>query len=157
MHDHSNLINRFYSAFSERDADTMAASYTEDAHFSDPVFPDLRGPQVGAMWKMLCGQASDLKVEHSGVSADASSGRAQWQAWYTFSATGRSVHNQITARFEFRDGLICRHVDTFPLWRWTRMALGPVGTALGWSPMVQNKLRAQAAKGLAIYQRKLDA
>ena len=39
-------------------------------------------------------------------------------ATYTFSATGRTVVNRIRARFDFRDGKIVRHVDSFDLWRW---------------------------------------
>ena len=59
-----------------------------------------------------------------------------------------TVHNIIDAEFEFRDGLILRHKDTFDLWRWTRQALGATGVLLGWTPMVQNKVRAQGGGGL---------
>ena len=45
--------------------------------------------------------------------------------------TGRPVHNIIDAQFTFRDGLIVTHIDTFNLWRWSRMALGPKAVALG--------------------------
>ena len=48
------LIDRFYEAFARQDGETMAACYTADAHFHDPVFQDLHGPEVGAMWRMLC-------------------------------------------------------------------------------------------------------
>jgi hypothetical protein len=87
-------------------------------------------------------------VEASGIEADDTTGRAHWDAWYTFSATGRSVHNIIDARFEFADGLIRRHTDTFDLWRWSRLALGPSGLFLGWSPLVQNTIRDRARRGL---------
>jgi ketosteroid isomerase-like protein len=138
------LIDRFYEAFGRRDAETMAACYAPDATFSDPVFQNLRGAEVPSMWRMLCEGATDLKVVHSEVRADGDRGSAHWDADYTFSATGRPVHNEIDASFAFRDGLIAEHVDRFDLWKWTRQALGPVGLALGWSPPVQNKVRAQA-------------
>ncbi|MOA55161.1 hypothetical protein D3C78_1789040 [compost metagenome] len=51
-----------------------------------------------------------------------------------------------------RDGLICQHDDTFDLWRWSRQALGVPGMLLGWSPLVQNKVRLQAFKGLRAFQ-----
>ena len=54
----------------------------------------------------------------------------------------------IDARFEFADGLIRRHTDTFDLWRWSRLALGPSGLFLGWSPLVQNTIRDRARRGL---------
>jgi hypothetical protein len=58
------------------------------------------------------------------------------------------VHNIIDATFTFRDGKIVRHVDRFDLWRWAGMALGVTGKLLGWTPIVQGKIRAQAAQGL---------
>ncbi|HND34234.1 MAG TPA: nuclear transport factor 2 family protein, partial [Myxococcota bacterium] len=67
------------------------------------------------------------------------------------SATGRKVHNIIDAEFEFKDGKILRHRDTFDFWAWSRQALGPAGWVAGWSSVLQNKVRAQAAKGLSIW------
>jgi hypothetical protein len=95
-----------------------------------------------------------LTVEYSGVSADDTTGRAHWEARYDFSATGRKVHNVIDARFEFADGKIIRHADTFDLWRWAGMALGPKGKLLGWLPPVQNAIRKTAMKGLDAFEAK---
>ena len=151
MHPNEALLRRFYESFARLDGEAMAACYAPDVRFSDPVFPDLQGDRAGAMWKMLTGRAKDLKVEASGFRADDRTGEAHWEAWYSFSATGRKVHNIIDARFEFRDGLIVRHDDTFDFWRWSRQALGVPGVLLGWSPMLRNKVRAQAAKGLDLF------
>ncbi len=142
------LIDRFYTAFAARDHAAMAACYGPDPSFSDPVFQDLRGDEVTAMWRMLCTRGTDLELEHSDVRTDGDRGSAHWDAHYTFSATGRHVHNSIDAGFVFADGLIAEHRDRFSLWRWSRQALGPVGLALGWSPPVQNKVRAQARESL---------
>lgn len=142
------LINRFYEAFERRDHDAMAACCTADARFSDPVFPDLRGNEARAMWRMFCQRGQDLEVRHSRVEADAERGSGHWDADYTFSGTGRRVHNEIDSSFRFEDGLIAEHTDSFSLWRWTRQALGPAGVLLGWSPPVQNKVRAQARQTL---------
>ena len=146
----ADTIRRFYTAFQQLDGEAMAACYTPGARFSDPVFPDLRGPEVGAMWRMLCKRAKAFSLEFSEVSATGAQGQAHWEAHYVFSATGRTVHNIIDARFDFdEEGRILRHVDHFDLWRWTRQALGPAGVLLGWSGLVQGKVRAQAAQGLA--------
>ena len=145
--ENQTLIERFYRAFQQRDGAAMAACYHANARFRDPVF-ELEGARVGAMWRMLTSRGADLRVEFANVSADAAEGRADWQAWYTFSATGRQVHNVINARFRFAEGLIIEHVDTFDFWRWSRQALGPVGTLLGWSPMIRNKVRSEAARAL---------
>jgi ketosteroid isomerase-like protein len=144
-------IEQFYRAFQNRDGATMAACYTPDAHFRDPVF-ELHGDAIGAMWRMLCERGKDLRLEFSNVQASGDSGSADWQAWYSFSKTGRKVHNIIEAGFRFRDGLICEHVDNFSFWRWSRQALGPAGLLLGWTPLIRNKVRAEAAKGLAAFR-----
>lgn len=151
---HRALIDRFYTAFAARDGAAMAACYADDATFSDPVFTDLRGRDVGDMWRMLTSRAADLRIAHSAVTATDAAGAAHWEAWYTFSATGRSVHNVIDAAFTFRDGRIATHVDTFGLYRWARQALGPTGLLLGWTPMVQGKVRGQAMDGLRKWQAK---
>ncbi len=152
MSANEELIRRFYAAFQQRDAATMAACYGPDVRFSDPVFTDLRGAQAGLMWKMLCERGKDLRIEFRDVRADATTGSAHWDAWYTFSATGRKVHNVIDATFEFRDGRIVSHTDRFDLYRWWRQALGPVGLVLGWSPLVRNKVRKSAASALAAWE-----
>jgi ketosteroid isomerase-like protein len=145
------LIDRFYSAFARRDHGEMAACYAEDAHFSDPVFQDLYGDEVRAMWRMLCERGLDLELRHSHVEAGDETGSAHWEADYTFSGTGRQVHNEIDATFVFRDGLIAEHTDRFGLWKWARQALGPVGLIAGWSPPVQGRIRAQARENLRAF------
>lgn len=153
MSDNRALIERFYEAFARRDGAAMAACYTPDATFRDPVF-NLHGERVGLMWRMLTERGKDLRIEHSNVVADEASGSADWQAWYGFSKTGRKVHNIIRARFRFSGGLIIEHIDDFDFWRWSRQALGPAGLVLGWTPMLREKIRVEAAKGLDAYAKK---
>lgn len=147
MHANAQLIEKFYRAFQKNDGAAMAACYHPDVHFSDPAFPDLHGARAGNMWKMLTGRAKDLRIEFRDVVADDTTGSAHWEAWYTFS-TGNKVHNVIDARFEFRDGLIVRHVDRFDFGRWAGQALGFMGRLLGGTSMLQKKVQATAAKGL---------
>ena len=147
-------IESFYKAFSVRDAEGMIACYHPQVTFRDPVFLELDSAHVRGMWRMLCERGKDLKVEASGIEASGDSGKAHWEAWYSFSATNRKVHNVIDATFKFKDGLIIRHEDSFGFWRWTRMALGPAGVLLGWTPPIQGKIRKTAAKGLAEFMAK---
>jgi ketosteroid isomerase-like protein len=151
MSDGPALLTRFYRAFGARDADAMAACYTPDVHFSDPVFPDLRGARAGAMWRMLCSRATDLRIAFEDPVVIDHEGAVHWEAWYTYSATRRPVHNIIEARFTLRDGLIAEHRDSFTLYRWARQALGLTGMLLGWSPPVQRAIRDQAATALDRY------
>ncbi|MBZ4419252.1 nuclear transport factor 2 family protein [Myxococcus sp. RHSTA-1-4] len=153
MHPHSQLISDFYSAFQRRDAKAMAACYHPDVEFTDEAFVGLRYAQVTAMWSMLCERGKDLELTFRDVQADDRTGRAHWDARYTFSTTGRKVLNRIDAEFEFRDGKIVRHRDHFDFWAWSRQALGPVGLVLGWSPMLRNKVRATARASLDKYMK----
>jgi ketosteroid isomerase-like protein len=153
MHPNAALIERFYASFAARDAAGMQACYHPEIVFSDPAFGELREAQPGAMWAMLCERGKDLRVTASDIHADDERGRAHWDARYTFSQTRRPVVNHIDAEFVFRDGLIVRHTDTFNFWAWARQALGPAGLLLGWSPMLQRKVRDTARAGLAKYMR----
>jgi ketosteroid isomerase-like protein len=126
----------------------MEDCYAENATFRDQVF-DLTGrADIGAMWKMLIERGTDLEIEVSDVVEDETSGSAHWEATYTFTTTGKKVHNVIDASMRIEDGLIVEHRDRFDFWRWSRQALGPVGWVLGWSPVVRGKVQAQARKGL---------
>jgi len=148
MNANEKLIMKFYSAFQQKDFLVMQSCYHNDATFSDPVFQNLNGKEVKAMWEMLLTSSKDLRIEFNNIHAHEQSGSAHWEAWYSFSRTGRQVHNIIGATFEFRDGLIYKHRDHFSFWRWSRQALGRNGTLLGWTPVVRNKVRAVARKSL---------
>jgi ketosteroid isomerase-like protein len=153
MHPNASLIETFYTSFQKRDAEGMIACYHPDVRFSDPVFRDLEGPRAGAMWRMLCARAKEFSLEFRDVKADDRTGSAHWEARYLFSGTGRHVHNIIDAKFELRDGKISRHDDTFDLWRWAGMALGPKGKLLGWLPPIQSAIRKKAMGGLDEFER----
>jgi SnoaL-like domain len=127
----------------------MAGCYTPDARFSDPVFTALEGTQVAAMWRMLCLRATDLRITFRDVVVTEISGSAHWEAWYTYSATRRPVHNVISATFRLRDGLITEHRDRFDVYRWARQALGTPGVLLGWTPFMRRAIQRRAAQALA--------
>lgn len=126
----------------------MAAAYSDDAVFRDPVFGELSADEARAMWRMFATSGNEIVVDFSDVEANDVDGSAKWAAQYVFPKTGRKVHNKILASFKFRDGLIVRHEDSFSLYRWSTMALGPLGFALGWSPMVKSQVRTQAKRQL---------
>jgi SnoaL-like domain len=146
-------IQSFYDAFVHLDGGVMERCYAEESRFDDEVF-SLRGQrEIGSMWRMLCdatrakGQAV-WRLEVSAVTERS----AHWEATYRFSATGRMVTNIIEASFEFdAAGRIARHTDRFDFWRWSRQALGLPGLLLGWTPILRNKVRAQAAANLKAY------
>ena len=149
MASNTDTIERFYRTFQLRDHEAMAECYHPSIHFSDPMFSDLRGSEVAAMWHMLCERATDLDVTLNGVTDEGDGSlSAQWEARYPFGRKARSIHNKIDARFVFEDGKIIEHVDEFSLWRWTRMAFGVPALLTGWTGSVQAKVRARAARSL---------
>ena len=150
MTDHEKLLDRFYSSLQKKDHAGMIACYHPEIHFTDEVF-DLHGKSAGAMWHMLCSRGQDLRVVYRSISADETAGRAEWEADYTFSKSGRRVHNAISAAFEFRDGQMIRHRDTFDFWKWTRMALGVPGVFLGWSSWMRRQVSWSARQSLEAF------
>lgn len=140
-----NVITQFYTAFTNLDPETMAQCYHDNIHFEDPAFGVLKGEQVRDMWRMLCSsqKGKDFKVEFSNVSFENEKGSAHWEARYTFSKTGRKVHNKIDAYFEFENGKIIKHIDTFNLHKWSGQALGFKGKLLGGTSFFKKKLQSQ--------------
>jgi ketosteroid isomerase-like protein len=150
--DNAKLIRDLYEAMDRHDGDAMARLYAPDARFEDPAFGELTGAEAGDMWRMLTGRAEDLRVELAEHAAEGDAGTARWIATYPF-RTGRPVTNDIRAEFRFRDGRIVEHRDSFSFWRWSRQALGPVGLALGWTPLLRAAVRKRARSDLADFRR----
>ena len=126
----------------------MQDCYADTATFSDEVFQNLNSAEVKAMWEMLCRRGKDLQIRFQNVSADETSGSAEWIANYTFSQTGNKVENRIKANFEFENGKIVKHVDEFDFYKWSSQALGFTGKLLGWTSFLKNKVRQTAMKSL---------
>lgn len=149
----SDVVSRFYDAFSNLDADTMCACYHEEATFYDHGFGHLDVDRVRGMWQMLISsqRGKDFRISYSDVSIDGATGSARWEAHYTFSKTGRKVHNIIQTEMEFAEGRIIKHIDHFDLHRWAGQALGLPGKLIGWTPYFKRKLQQQTSAALDHY------
>ena len=145
------IARSFYEAFKARDGDSMAALYSDNIQFSDPVFPELKAEQAKNMWRMLCGQAKDLQVEYEIILAKENKVHVAWIATYTFSKTHNLVVNHVRAELTIENSKIVSHQDSFDFWKWSRQALGPLGLFLGWTPFLKKKVQAQAATSLQIF------
>lgn len=137
------LIEKFYVAFSNGDAEGMVSCYHNEVTFTDPAFGTLQGDRAKAMWRMLLSNtASDLTVHYFDIEANGDRGSAKWLAKYFFGPKRRLVINEVSATFTFKDGKIFTHVDDFDMWRWTRQALGMAGTFMGWTGYMRGKVQA---------------
>lgn len=123
----------------------MVSCYHIEVEFTDPAFGHLTGRHAGNMWRMLCRSQKDkgFQLNFGNIFSDGTHATADWEARYVFSRTGRRVHNQIKASFEFRDGLIWRHTDHFSLYNWSKQAFGATGLLIGWTPFFRKKLQHQ--------------
>jgi ketosteroid isomerase-like protein len=129
----------------------MAALYAPDATFEDPAFGRLTGDEPGLMWRMLTERGEDLAVQLVDHTVEGDRGSAHWLADYTFTQTGRRVHNDVRATFALRDGLIAEHHDEFSFHAWSRQALGAPGLLLGWTPVLRGAVRKKARAQLEAY------
>ncbi|MEO8073446.1 MAG: nuclear transport factor 2 family protein [Acidobacteriota bacterium] len=153
--ENERIIKHFYQSFAANNADEMIACYHDEIEFSDPAFGLLKGEDAKNMWKMLVERGKgEIKIGYENISADSDKGSADWTAKYIFSKTGRKVFNRIHAEFEFKDGKIFRHTDSFDMWKWSKQALGLSGYLLGWSSFMQNKIRQNAGESLRNYSEK---
>lgn len=146
MSEHSP-VHRLYAAFEAGDADGMQDCYAEDATFRDEVFELHGAERIGGMWRMLLERGDDLRITVTELHADERTGRATWQAEYTF-GRDRRVHNTVEATFRLADGLIVEHVDRFDFWRWSRQALGTAGLLAGWTPFLRSRVQRSAGRSL---------
>lgn len=144
-------IERLYTALQSLDAETMMSCYHPEATFKDPVFDLSSKNEIEGMWTMLCKGAKEFEFHFDQVWADEETGKARLKAKYLFSKTNRMVHNNINARFRFKDGLIIEHIDSFDFWKWSRQALGTPGLLLGWSSFLQKKVQRQAFNNMKAY------
>lgn len=146
----SAIIQSFYQAFANHDAEKMVSYYSNDIEFTDPAFGTLKGERAKNMWRMLLKSQKGKKFDivFSDVNEDGSNGSAHWEAKYNFSQTGRDVHNKIDASFIIKDGKIVKHVDQFNTRKWASQAIGLKGWLLGGTSFFQKKLNARTNKML---------
>jgi hypothetical protein len=154
---HEQVIEEFYSGFADSNSVTMNSCYHHDVVFQDPVFGILEGNDARDMWEMLIEKSQgQLEIRFSNIKSPSAKGSANWKVNYIFKSTNRPVRNSIYAEFEFKDGLILKHTDTFDLYEWSKQALGIRGYLLGWMPFYKIKIQQKALESLRSFQKKKE-
>ncbi len=148
------LITHFYTCFKNKDYAGMQNCYAHNASFNDEVFKNLNAKQVKAMWQMLIINGKDLKLEFKNIVATNAIVTAHWDAYYTFSKTGKKVINKIDARFIIENGKIIEHTDSFNFYNWAKQALGVTGLLFGGTTFIKNKVKQSAASSLNSFMMK---
>lgn len=157
MKTNHELINTFFTAFNNLDAENMMLCYHPMSTFTDPVFGELTHQETVVMWGMLCENAVSFSLTFEVVRVDDDETMVNWVAHYLFTQTGRTVTNKVTSFFELDAGLIINQKDYFSLWKWSRTAFGVTGFLLGWSPIMKKTIRAKSLGKLKRYQSKYSA
>jgi len=139
------IITDFYKAFQQLDAEKMVSHYDEHVTFSDPAFGTLHGDHAKNMWRMLVEsqKGKNFIVRFSNIHEQDDTVLADWEAEYTFSQTGRKIHNIINAKFTLKEGKIITHHDHFNLHQWAKQALGFKGFLIGNTAFFKKKLQGQ--------------
>lgn len=124
-HANAELLQRLFTGLMLHDHEKMATCYHEQATFTDIAF-DLRGSKaIHTMWHMI--SETDLRATFRVTQANDQSGTVKLVDDYTFSSTGRPVHNVIESHFRFKDGLIKEQQDSCDARLWGATALGGLG------------------------------
>ncbi|WP_214227109.1 nuclear transport factor 2 family protein [Pedobacter sp. B4-66] len=151
MTTNEELIRHFYTSFQNKDIKAMQNCYADNATFSDPVFSNLDANQVRAMWAMLIKSGKDMRIEFKNISGNETGGSAEWDAYYTFSATGNKVINRVKASFLIENGKIIKHTDDFNFHTWAKQSLGFTGLVLGWTGFLRNKISTKEKENLEAF------
>ncbi|TNE51262.1 MAG: nuclear transport factor 2 family protein [Deltaproteobacteria bacterium] len=126
----AETVTKFYKAMQEGDFDTIMSLYHPDAEFSDPAFPGIKGDKLEGMWKLITNAEPDIKFRDVKANDDGTV-TGHWDADYEL-LKGNPIHNQIDSKFEFKDGKIIKHTDSFNFSKWADQAFpGILGKAIG--------------------------
>lgn len=149
--ENSKIISSFYSSFKNKDAKAMTLNYHDSILFYDPAFGYLKSERAKAMWEMICENGDDLLVVFSNIKSKDKTGKAHWEADYTFTATNKEIHNVIDASFVFKDGKIIEHIDNFDFKLWSKQAFGLFGKTIGQTKFFHKRFTKKANKILDKY------
>ncbi|SFC30048.1 Ketosteroid isomerase-related protein [Algibacter lectus] len=153
--DNKEIIEKFYTSFSNGNFEGMLECYHKDVVFEDAVFGRLEGESAFKMWEMLLSQKKgDTKISFNNIEANAETGKANWVAEYFYGEKKRKVINEVSTAFKFKDGKIIEHFDTFDLWKWTKQAMGTPGYLLGWTSYMKSKIQQTTNKRLDAFMNK---
>ena len=135
----------------------MLHCYHTDVVFEDPAFGELKGEKAHNMWRMLLSNPeANTKIKITHIQQTENQVVCHWTADYIFGKKKRPIHNVVESTFTFDGNKIIEHRDTFNLHKWLSQAFGFIGTMLGWSSYMQNKVRKQSNYYLNTYVASCD-
>jgi len=147
----SNVIERFFDAYTRMNIKDMEACLHPEYHLSDIGF-DIKGKRGWAMWAMFCNNQSTNKLavaEYKVGEVTEERGSADYRVTYLLD--GRPIDNPIHSEFQLKDGLIIRQIDTCDFQNWAVQAKGFLGWLLCGTDFFKNKVKQTAEQRLSDY------
>lgn len=147
MSKEAQIVKEFYKALSKGDYQKVNSLYHDDAKYRDEIF-DLRGKEINALWYTATRPEMNLIAHCKSLKVDGDRVTTDWNISYTIDTLNRKVELDETGVFQFQDGKIINHKDSYDFWSWCAQSLGFIGKALGWSQWLKNRVRNQAKKSV---------
>lgn len=134
------IVERFYSAFSELDFPTLSSCLSENIIYHDPIFGLLEGEPVFYLWQMKCERLREFSFTFSNIEElDAEYTTCNWQISFFHRPTGDVVTMPGKAYMRIADGKIIEHSDGYKISEWLTVTQGWKGKLFGWTGYMKRK------------------
>lgn len=146
------VVEKFYEAFSRRNAAIMNSCYAEDIVYSNPVYGLLQGQEVHCMWELFCKEVHHFSLTFGTITEiDEEYITCNWTAKYNDIVTGRQIIKKAKAFMRINKGIIVEHSDAFNINTWMTQHFGWKGYLFGWTYYMKRSVFKKARKRLKTY------
>lgn len=136
----SQVVERFYNAFSKLDYSEMTALLSQNIIYQDPIFGMLEGEPVFSLWQMKCKRLREFSFSYTNIEElDAEYIRCDWKISFFHRPTGDVVTMPGKAYMKIIDGKITEHSDAYKISDWLSVTQGWKGKFFGWMGFMQRK------------------
>ena len=149
MHDHSNLIDSFFKAFSERDFNTMKSLTKSSIVYYDPLYGYLNDEDVILMWESRYGQ-KDFTLNYHDLK-DEGDGYFTLKIDVTYFRK-KMIRQPMKAYFKIENGFIAEYSHGFSVHQLCKQEYGLIGNLLGWNRLIQQRIKNDARRELLAYK-----
>ena len=147
-----NIVEKFYTAFSNKDYKSIFYSLSENIIYHDPIYGLLEGDVVRWLWQMRCERLHNASFKFWDIEAlDHEYMTCQWQIQYFNNASGADVVMKGKAYMRVIDGKITEQSEGYRLSDWLAISHGWMGKLFGWTGYMQRKEKKKFAEMLNRY------
>ena len=149
MHDHTQLIDSFFNAFSQRDYNTMKSLAKSTLVYYDPLYGYLNDGDVFLMWESRYGQ-KDFSLTYTCI-------KDEGDGYFTVKIevvyfNKKTITQQIKAFIRVENDLISECSHAFSVHQLCKQEYGLLGHLLGWNRLIQQRIKNDARRELLAYK-----